>query len=82
MRKIVIMTMAALAAFLLDSISFKVFADGVGGRPHARTCGRFNHCSVPIPCPPWTCHSLYGAYGPYGGRLYWGRYTYAGWGRP
>ena len=32
-------------------------------------------------CPSrYTCASLYGAYGPWGGAAYWGRYTYGGWG--
>jgi hypothetical protein len=30
-----------------------------------------------VGCPAYTCSSLYGAYGPYGGRAYWARYT--GW---
>ncbi len=31
-------------------------------------------------CPdPYSCNSLYGAYGPYGGRAYWTRYVYSGW---
>jgi len=30
-------------------------------------------------CPNYTCASLYGAYGPYGGVAYWSRYTYGGW---
>jgi hypothetical protein len=29
-------------------------------------------------CPAYTCSSLYGAYGPYGGTAYWARYT-RGW---
>lgn len=34
-------------------------------------------------CPPgYPCHSLYGAYGPYGGSRYWGAYTSTGWGSP
>ena len=32
-------------------------------------------------CPDrYSCSSLYGAYGPYGGRAYWGAYTSTGWG--
>lgn len=31
-------------------------------------------------CPDrWSCASLYGAYGPWGGAAYWTRYTYGGW---
>ena len=38
-------------------------------------------CAVRRPaCPdPYSCSSLYGAYGPYGGPAYWSRFTYAGW---
>ena len=39
-------------------------------------CGWRHTC-----CPdPYSCFSLYGAYGPYGGTAYWSRYTYGGWG--
>jgi hypothetical protein len=32
-------------------------------------------------CPDgFSCASLYGAYGPYGGTAYWGAYTESGWG--
>jgi len=32
-------------------------------------------------CPDrYSCSSLYGAYGPFGGGAYWTRYTYGGWG--
>jgi hypothetical protein len=39
-------------------------------------CGWRHTC-----CPDrYSCSSLYGAYGPYGGAAYWSRYTYGGWG--
>jgi hypothetical protein len=79
MRKIAIVTLTALAAFSWDCVSHDVFADGVRLRPHARKCGRYDHCGFPIACPSGLCSSLYGAYEPYGGISYWGRYTYAGW---
>jgi hypothetical protein len=45
-------------------------------------CGRFGcewHKVCPRRCPErYLCHSLYGAYGPYGGVGYWSRYT-GGW---
>jgi hypothetical protein len=82
MRKIAIVTLTAFAAISWDSVSHNVFADGVSVRPHARKCGRYDHCGFPVTCPPWTCYSLYGLYGPYGGASYWGRYTYEGWRRP
>jgi hypothetical protein len=32
-------------------------------------------------CPGrYSCSSLYGAYGPYGGSRYWSAYTFGGWG--
>jgi hypothetical protein len=82
MRKIAIVTLTALAAIAWDCISHGVLADGLNVRPHARKCGRYDHCGFPVACPSGTCYPLYGAYGPYGGTSYWGRYTYAGWGHP
>jgi hypothetical protein len=35
---------------------------------------------LPTFCPSGFCYPLYGAYGPYGGALYWSQYTYSGWG--
>lgn len=47
---------------------------GPDGCRSRRVCGS--------PCPDgYSCYSLYGAYPPYGGTLYWGAYTDAGWGR-
>jgi len=48
------------------------------------TCGRYG-CRwehvCPRRCPDrYSCSSLYGAYGPYGGAAYWGRYTWRSWG--
>jgi hypothetical protein len=38
-------------------------------------CGWRHTC-----CPSrFSCASLYGAYGPYGGGAYWAQYTYGGW---
>jgi hypothetical protein len=37
-------------------------------------CERNGSC-----CPNYTCASLYGAYGPWGGVAYWSRYAYGGW---
>jgi len=60
------------------------------GTPVVRHAGNIHHdrvargciygrCGPPVGCPDGTCYSLYGAYGPYGGPLYWSRYTYGGW---
>jgi hypothetical protein len=81
MRKISIVILAMLAAISWDIFSHNVFAGGISVRPHARKCGRYDYCGAPVACPPWTCYSLYGAYGPYGGKSYWGRYT-DGWRYP
>jgi len=88
MRKIAVSMLATIAIISCDSLSQGALADGVGvrhtkkARPvtHARNCGPHDQCGLPVACPSGTCYSLYGAYGPYGGTVYWGRYTYAGWG--
>jgi hypothetical protein len=79
MRKISIVTLTAIAALSWDCVSHGLFAGEVSLRPHARRCGHHDYCGFPVACPSGLCYSLYGAYGPYGGRSYWGRYTYAGW---
>jgi hypothetical protein len=77
-------------AFALGLTSYPtqdVLADGVAVvRPAkkravhvAPRCLR-DQCGYPMTCPDGTCHSLYGAYGPYGGFHYWSRYSYGGWG--
>jgi hypothetical protein len=46
-------------------------------------CGPYAPCGARcrVRCPDgYSCHPLYGAYGPYGGVGYWGAYTYSGWG--
>jgi|RhiMethySRZTD1v2_1073278.scaffolds.fasta_scaffold786368_1 hypothetical protein len=49
-----------------------------------RHCGPYAPCDGRcrrIVCPDgYSCGSLYGAYGPYGGVAYWGSYTLSGWG--
>ena len=80
MRKILIVTLSALAAMSWEGGSHDVFADGVSLRPHARKCLRYDQCGFPVACPSGMCSSIYGGYGPYGGASYWGRYIYAGWG--
>jgi hypothetical protein len=81
MRKIGVVALTALAAISWDCVSHDVFADGISVRLHAHKCGRYDHCRFPVVClaSPGICSSLYGAYGPYGGTSYWGRYTYSGW---
>ena len=85
MRRIAVTALATLAMISCDCVSQEALADGVRARPAKtvkaapRKCPR-DQCGVPIKCPDGTCFSLYGAYGPYGGQVHWGRYTYAGWG--
>jgi hypothetical protein len=46
-------------------------------------CGPYAPCGARcrVICPDgYSCHPLYGAYGPYGGVGYWGAYTFTGWG--
>ena len=88
MRKISVVMLTALALVSCDGLWQDALADGVSARhakkvrplTHARKCGKYDRCGMPVACPAVTCYSLYGAYGPYGGALYWNRYTYAGWG--
>ena len=88
MGKIAVAILAALAVISCDCLSQGALADGATARhtqkvrpvSHARKCGQYDQCGLPVACPTGTCSSLYGAYGPYGGTLYWSRYTYSGWG--
>ena len=43
-----------------------------------RGCNWYSVCTRPCP-DSYSCNSLYGAYGPYGGVSYWGGYTDSGW---
>ncbi len=86
MRKFMILIAVAVAAGLC--LPCGAFADGIPVKRHVKrvvahpdTCVH-SRCFVRRPvCPDgYACFSLYGAYGPYGGSLYWTRYTHAGWG--
>jgi hypothetical protein len=87
MRRLVVTALCALALAACDGLAQDAVADGVVARPtknvrpvpHARKCRSHDRCGFPTVCPDGTCYSLYGAYGPYGGALYWNRYTYGGW---
>jgi hypothetical protein len=41
-------------------------------------CSWYRVCSRACP-DGYSCAPLYGAYGPYGGKAYWGAYTDSGW---
>jgi hypothetical protein len=58
-------------------------ADGVNmchraWRCSPQGCGWRRICGSPCP-DGYSCFSLYGAYGPYGGAAYWSAYTSSGW---
>ena len=86
MRKTILMIVAMFAIIACDCFTQDASADGIAvvrqrkivrHVNHAPTCGRFR-CVVPPrgACPDaYTCSSLYGAYGPFGGAAYWSRYT-------
>jgi hypothetical protein len=87
MRKVAVSILATMAIISCGSFVQGTRADEANVRSikkvrpvaHARRCGPYDRCGIPASCPSGTCYSLYGAYGPYGGTVYWGRYTYAGW---
>ena len=83
-----VLSLIALAAIIsCDCATHSAAADEAPVVRHARkvhhrivpTCV-YDRCGLPVGCPDGTCYSLYGAYGPYGGPLYWSRYTPGGWG--
>jgi hypothetical protein len=88
MRAIAVSLLTAITVVASGCLPQEARADGVGVRytkkvktaAHARRCGPYDRCGLPVVCPDGTCYPLYGAYGPYGGHVYWGRYTYSGWG--
>jgi hypothetical protein len=70
---------AVMAAFYC--LSGVALADEMVVKRKAARKAVVDHSSVVrAGCPdPYSCNSLYGAYGPYGGRAYWTRYVYSGW---
>jgi hypothetical protein len=82
--KVTCVVAAITAAFFC--LSGDAVADGMMLKRHARQAAMYPSacrygCAVrrPVCSDPYSCNSLYGAYGPYGGRAYWTRYTWAGW---
>jgi hypothetical protein len=72
--------LAWLLAIGVASTSNVLAADLGYGRTHVVT-GSAGYGARHVYCPDrYSCSSLYGAYGPYGGGAYWTRYTYGGWG--
>ena len=59
-----------------------VMAADIQYNGRARAVVRSAGCEQRQNCCPdrYSCSSLYGAYGPFGGGAYWTRYTYGGWG--
>jgi hypothetical protein len=87
MRKVAVSILAAIAIISCGCVSQDARADEANVRhakkvrplTHVRKCGPYDQCGFPVSCPSGTCYSLYGAYPPYGGTVYWARYTYSGW---
>ena len=84
MRKVIYVIAAVLATVF--SLPGNALADGMMFKRHARNVAVQGiacsyGCVVRRPaCPdPYSWSSLYGAYGPYGGRASLTRYTRAGW---
>jgi hypothetical protein len=76
--KVTCVVAAALA--LLFYLSGDAFADGMTVKRHHARKVVADTSVVRSGCPdPYSCSSLYGAYGPFGGYAYWTRFTYAGW---
>jgi hypothetical protein len=79
--KVTCVAAVLFAAFFC--LSGEAAADGIMLKHHARKVASAcaDGCVVRRPaCPdPYMCRSLYGAYGPYGGRGYWSMYTWSGW---
>ena len=88
MLKVAVSAMTAIAVIFGGCISQQARADGDNARytkkvrpvAHARKCGPHDRCGFPVSCASGTCYPLYSAYGPYGGVVYWSRFTYEGWG--
>ena len=77
MGKVTYVVAATLAAFYC--LSGASLADEMVVKRHAKKAV-VHSSAVRSSCPdPYSCHSLYGGYGPYGGRAYWTRYVYSGW---
>ena len=78
MAKVTYVVAAAIAAIFC--FSGAALADEMALKRHARKAVVHTPNVVRPACPdPYSCHSLYGAYGPYGGHAYWTRYVYSGW---
>ena len=88
MLKVAVSAMTAIAVISGGCLSQGARADEAGVRytkkvrpiPHARRCGPYDRCGFPVSCPSGMCYSLYSAYPPYGGTVFWSRYSYGGWG--
>jgi hypothetical protein len=75
--KTICVVAAALAVFF--SVSSAASADAMKVKQQARKVAADRSVIRPA-CPDaYSCSSLYGAYGPYGGPAYMTRYTYSGW---
>ena len=80
MRKTILTILAMFAIISGGCVTQDAFADGNAVVRHSKKVRHVYHRPRGA-CPDrYSCYSLFGAYGPYGGAPYWGRYTYEGWG--
>jgi hypothetical protein len=75
--KVTCVLAAALAVFFFSFGT--ALADGMVVKRQARKIVTHDSVVRPACSDPYSCRSLYGAYGPYGGAAYWTRFTYGGW---
>lgn len=79
MGKVTYVAAATMAAFICLSGAAQA-DEWVVKKRHPRKAVVVDQSIVRPSCPdPYSCNTLYGGYGPYGGRAYWTRYVYSGW---
>jgi hypothetical protein len=89
MHKLIVAVATIFAVISCDCLTHETSADGMTAARHSKKARHVHGCAQTgcvvhrrFRCPEYyPCHPLYGAYGPYGGQVFWGAYTEAGWGR-
>ena len=80
MRKVFIVTLAAMLYLACEGFTQVASADGMGPASRTKKVRSVHERPRYVGCPDrYSCYSLYGAYGPWGGPAYWSRYSYEGW---
>src|SRR5262245_51305388 len=89
MKKLIVAAMTMFAMITCDCLVHDAAADGIvrhskkvrhANIRHVSTCA-YSGCLAHrrFRCPDYyPCYSLYGGYGPFGGSVFWGGFTYAG----